>query len=65
MTARTVPRRRDMNIREAMLASRETGRAVVRDGGTKWIRWVEPERECVYRLTADDLLAEDWTELES
>jgi hypothetical protein len=49
-----------MNIREALLESKESGQQYMRvgsDGFSGWIRWFEPH---TYELNAVDLVADDW-----
>lgn len=54
-----------MDVRAALLASKENGRSYSRarvlHGTRGWIRW-DPEKgeSFMYRLTYEDLVAEDW-----
>lgn len=45
-----------MTIGEALAASKLNGRAYARGGGL----WVRYDPDFVYRLSAEDLMADDW-----
>lgn len=53
-----------MNIGDALRESRKTGRAFERgDSGPGWDGWIKYDAEHTYRLSAEDLMSDDWEPL--
>ena len=51
-----------MTLREALLDSRDTGSLWEREAGSCWVRW---DDDGVYRLTAEELVADDWVKIDT
>ncbi len=49
-----------MTVREALLASKENGHTYSRVSNTGFVGWICWNDTTMYRLSAEDLVAEDW-----
>lgn len=49
-----------MNIKQALEFSKRTGRSVSRTGRDGWPGWVRYDEKWTYRLSVQDLMADDW-----